>query len=102
MKPIKNFGLMLDKYAPQQVEEIKNRLLKYSRQPIKKSNEMARQAFDVATSFVPVIGSAREAVRDANKGDYGWAVINAASAALETGLPLFATAKLLKKFPLKK
>ena len=62
----------------------------------KKNNETARQAFDFATSFVPVLGSARDAARDFNKGDYGWAAVNAAMAAAEMGIPLLAGVKVLK------
>lgn len=62
----------------------------------KKNNETARQAFDFATGFVPVLGSAREAARDFNKGDYGWAAANAAMAAAEMGIPILAGVKVLK------
>lgn len=62
----------------------------------KKNNETARQAFDFATGFVPVLGPARDAARDFTKGDYGWAAVNAAMAAAEMGIPLLAGVKVLK------
>lgn len=62
----------------------------------KTDNETAREVADFATGFVPVLGSAREAARDFQKGNYGWGAFNSAMAAAEIGIPALAGVKLIK------
>lgn len=59
-------------------------------------HKTARQVADFASSFVPVLGSAREAAKDFAKGDYGWGTFNASLAALEAGIPAMAGVKFLR------
>lgn len=62
----------------------------------KTDHETARKVADFATGFVPVLGSAREAAREFQQGNYGWGAFNSAMAAAELGLPALAGVKLIK------